>query len=174
MEWAILAVVLMEVLMVVYTVPVQAKEKFPELDPASNDSGISSCEKDEDCDEDNFEMCCFDLSSPSSWTNDPNPWRKKCCNNPSGSPIIEPPANLTEPQMEKLDKGISYLAPYMLDFVVCEGIPYSTMLQVPSCESYITTTEMASKLHQTAGATTERVAMVLNMVITMKIIAFLK
>jgi len=174
MEWAILAVVLMAVLMVVYTVPVQANKNMPEPNSANNEPVSNLCEKDEDCDEDNFEMCCFDLSSPSNWTNDPNPWRKKCCNNPSGSPIIEPPANLTEPQMEKLDKGISYLAPYMLDFVVCEGIPYSTMLQVPSCESYITTTEMASKLHQTAGATMDSVAMVLNMVISLEIMVFLK
>jgi len=111
----------------------------------------NKCSVDEDCDDENLEMCCFDLSTPSTWTNDQKGWRKTCCNNLSGSPIIEPPANLTQPQMDKLDKGISSLAPMFMDSVVCEGLPYPTMIRLPSCQAFTTTTEMPSKLQQTSG-----------------------
>merc|ERR1712179_208535 len=116
------------------------------------------CKDDEDCDEEKYEMCCFDLSTPSNWTDDQRGWRKTCCTNPSGSPIIEPPANLTERQLDQLDKGISSLVPMFLDSVVCEGIAYPTMVKLPSCQAYTTTTEGASKLHQIPGSAIRRVS----------------
>merc|ERR1719250_188593 len=99
-------------------------------------------------------MCCFDLSTPSNWTNDQKGWRKNCCTNPSGSPIIEPPANLTELQLDQLDKGISSLAPMFLDSVVCEGIAYPIMVNLSSCQAYTTTTEMAINLSSCQAYTT--------------------
>ena len=130
------------------------------------------CKVDEDCDEENYEMCCFDLSTPSDWTDDQKGWRKTCCTNPSGSPIIVPPANLTERQLDQvilcspsntlldmfqLDKGISILVPMFLDRVVCEGIAYPTMVKLPSCQAYTTITEVTSKLHQISGSASRRV-----------------
>ena len=40
----------------------------------------------------------------------------------------------------QLNRGISHLAPYFLDFVVCEGLPYSLLLELSSCRAYTTTT----------------------------------
>jgi hypothetical protein len=94
MEWTILATIIPQLMMLVHVVPAQAKD----LSKSSN----NMCEDDDDCDQEGDEFCCFDLSSPSDWTNEQNTWRKKCCTNPSGSPITQPPDNLTHPQMDKV------------------------------------------------------------------------
>ena len=76
-----------------------------------------------------------------------------------------------------MDKGISYLAPYFLDFVVCEGLPYQTMEQLASCMAYTSTTsttDRMSKLHQTAGATKDRMCMALTMTITFRVMSCFK
>ena len=80
--------------MVVNALPAQGKDM--------NKSRNNMCEDDDDCDQEGDEFCCFDLSSPSDWTNEQNTWQKKCCTNPSGSPMIQPPDNLTQPQMDKV------------------------------------------------------------------------
>ena len=145
-----------------------------QVEAKNTNKGDDKCKIDEDCDEEKYEMCCFDLSSPSNWTNDQKSWRKTCCSNPSGSPIIEPPTNLTERQLDQvilcwpsntlldmfqLDKGISILAPIFLDVLVCEGIAYPTMVKLPSCQFYTTTTEGTRKLHQISGSAIRRVSL---------------
>ena len=98
MEWTILAMLICQLGMVVNAVPAQDKK----ADLAKNKSINNMCKDDDDCDQEGDEFCCFDLSSPSDWTNDQNTWGKKCCTNPSGSPMIQPPDNLTQPQMDKV------------------------------------------------------------------------
>ena len=94
MEWTILAMLICQFGMLVVVHDGPAKNK--------NKSKNNICEDDDDCDQEGDEFCCFDLSSPSDWTNEQNTWRKKCCTNPSGSPMIQPPDNLTQPQMDKV------------------------------------------------------------------------
>jgi len=114
------------------------------------------CEEDEICEQLlTGEMCCFDLSAAKQWRFGQSGWKKKCCNNPSGSPVIRPGEDFSDAQLKKLDKGISYLAPYFLDFVVCEGLSYQMMLRLSSCKPYTTTTtttDRTNKLHHTSGA----------------------
>merc|ERR1711874_777125 len=115
MEWWV-------VLALVCVLVVQALAK--DLDSESTLSkGDNLCKVDEDCDEDNFEMCCFDLSSPGNWTNDQKTWRKTCCTNPSGSPIIEPPANLTQPQMASKLQQTSGAPSTMGSFILISSWP---------------------------------------------------
>ena len=50
--------------------------------------------------------CCYDLTAvPDSST----PWVKRCCDNPSGSPVIRPGENLTTNQLDKLDTRSLFL-----------------------------------------------------------------
>ena len=93
MELLLLAVVTMEVVQAVTAVSL-----------ARNGTRMKKCEDDDDCEEERGEMCCFDLSSPSEWPDDQSSWRKKCCTNLSGSPVIRPPDKLTQQQMEKVTK----------------------------------------------------------------------
>ena len=56
----------------------------------------------------------------------------------------------------QLDKGIGALAPLFMDSVICEGLDYSMMTQLESCQLYTTTTtttDRTNKLHHTSGAT---------------------
>ena len=55
----------------------------------------------------------------------------------------------------QLDRGIFHLAPYFLDFIVCEGLPYQMMLKLSSCLPYTTTTtttDRTNQLHHTSSA----------------------
>ena len=55
----------------------------------------------------------------------------------------------------QLDAGISHIAPYFLDFVVCEGLSYQMMLKLSSCLPYTTTTtttDRTNQLHHTSSA----------------------
>jgi len=59
------------------------------------------CKKDQECERlQTGEMCCYDFSSPQGWQAGKNgqEWQKKCCDNPSGNPIIRPPEN-TSPNL---------------------------------------------------------------------------
>jgi hypothetical protein len=68
MEWTILASLISQLMMLVHVVPAQAKDL--------NESSDNMCEDDDDCDQEGDEFCCFDLSSPSDWTNEQNTWQK--------------------------------------------------------------------------------------------------
>merc|ERR1711963_752847 len=98
--------------------------------PWKTSTGFRWCSKDDDC--------------------------EKCCNNPSGHPVLRPTRNLSQQQLKKLDKGIGALAPLFMDSVICEGLDYSMMTQLESCQLYTTTTtttDRTNKLHHTSGAT---------------------
>jgi hypothetical protein len=41
------------------------------------------------------EMCCFDVSFPHEWRKGRASWTKKCCDNPTGLPVIPPHQNIT-------------------------------------------------------------------------------
>ena len=45
------------------------------------------------------EMCCYDLSGPDQWKSGPDEVKKKCCNNPTGSPVIRPQYNMGQRQL---------------------------------------------------------------------------
>ena len=49
------------------------------------------------------EMCCYDLSHPDRWKGGPEGMRRKCCNNPTGSPVIRPSNNIGQRQLDKVD-----------------------------------------------------------------------
>merc|ERR1719471_2564828 len=86
------------------------------------------------------EMCCYDLHAAKHWGRGEIKWSKKCCNNPTGHPVVRPTRQLSQDHLRKLDKGISSLAPMFLDAVICEGIDYDLMTQLESCQLYTTTT----------------------------------
>jgi len=119
--------------------------------------------KQRECEDDSIceqlltgEMCCYDLSAAEQWSMGELRWIKKCCNNPSGHPVLRPTRNLSQQQLKKLDKGIGALAPLFMDSVICEGLDYSMMTQLESCQLYTTTTtttDRTNKLHHTSGAT---------------------
>lgn len=99
------------------------------------------CEDDSICEQLlTGEMCCYDLSAAEQWSHGHMRWIKKCCNNPSGHPVMRPSKHLSHHQMKKLDKGIAQLAPMFLDTVICEGLEYSMMTELESCQLYTTTT----------------------------------
>ena len=50
------------------------------------------------------DMCCFDLEAADQWKHGQDKWRKKCCNNPSGSPVIRPKGKMEPWQIEKVNK----------------------------------------------------------------------
>ena len=99
-------------------------------------------------------MCCFDVSSPHAWRKGRASWTKKCCDNPTGLPVITPHQNITTQGLSEvgfwqkrllfilfqLDKGLTYLAPYFLDMIICEGLPYAMMEILKGCRPYTTTT----------------------------------
>ena len=49
------------------------------------------------------DMCCFDLSAADQWKSGQAGWKKKCCNNPSGSPVIRPSKEMEEWEIKKVD-----------------------------------------------------------------------
>jgi len=107
------------------------------------------CAGDEQCEQLlTGEMCCFDTATADQWKSGQDAWKKKCCDNPSGSPVIRPPEDMEEWEIKKLDRGISYLAPYFLDFIVCEGLSYQMMLKLSSCKPYTTTTSTTDRTNQ--------------------------
>ena len=61
----------------------------------------------------------------------------------------------------QLDKGISSLAPMFLDAVICEGIDYSMMTQLESCQLYTTTTTTTDRYasqHTSAAPTVDMIS----------------
>ena len=48
------------------------------------------------------EMCCFDLSAADQWKSGQAGWKKRCCNNPSGSPVIRPGGHFSHTQIKKV------------------------------------------------------------------------
>jgi len=100
------------------------------------------------CQKDNFCVdlllgthCCFDLSGGlQGWSSGKAEWGKKCCSNPD-SPVITPPANLSESQIEKLNLRVEKnFASMNLDGMICRSVDYSLMEKMPACAQYKTTT----------------------------------
>ena len=54
----------------------------------------------------------------------------------------------------QLDKGISYLAPMFLDYVICSGLSYDLMLSLESCLPHTTTRPPTQLSDQLSPATT--------------------
>lgn len=50
------------------------------------------------------EMCCYDLSAAEQWSMGELRWIKKCCNNPSGHPVLRPTRNLSQQQLKKVSR----------------------------------------------------------------------
>jgi len=102
------------------------------------------CKTDQECERlRTGEMCCYDFSSPQAWRQagkDVQEWEKKCCDNPTGSPIIRPPDSASRNLLKQLDSRIRELSPTYMDMVVCEALTYQMMLQLDSCTEYRTTT----------------------------------
>jgi len=101
------------------------------------------CKKDQECERlQTGEMCCYDFSSPQGWQAGKNgqEWQKKCCDNPSGNPIIRPPENTSPNLLSQLNSRIRELSLVYMDMVVCEALTYQMMLQLESCTEYRTTT----------------------------------
>ena len=49
------------------------------------------------------EMCCFDPGEAGDhWRHGQAGWKKKCCNNPTGHPVIQPERQLHKHQIEKV------------------------------------------------------------------------
>lgn len=102
------------------------------------------CEDDSVCEQLlTGEMCCYDLSGLGAASLDPDSWSRRCCDNPSGHPVLRPEQELSPQQMKKLDRDISVLAPMFLDTLICEGLPYPLMARLPSCQLYTTTSTTA-------------------------------
>merc|ERR1711974_273938 len=67
-------------------------------------------------------------------------WEKRCCDNPTGNPIIRPPDSTPPRLLKQLDSRIRELSLVYMDMVVCEALTYQMMLQLESCAEYRTTT----------------------------------
>jgi len=102
------------------------------------------CKKDQECERlQTGEMCCYDFSSPQRWQapgENGRDWEKRCCDNPTGNPIIRPPDSTPPKLLKQLDTRIRELSLVYLDMVVCEALTYQMMLQLESCTEYRTTT----------------------------------
>lgn len=116
------------------------------------------CQEDQECERlQTGEMCCYDFSSPQGWQAGKNVrnWEKRCCDNPTGNPIIRPPDSIPPKQLKQLDVRIRELSPVFLDMVVCEALTYQMMLQLESCTEYrttTTTTPSPQSGHQTSSS----------------------
>jgi len=111
------------------------------------------CTEDQECEKLlTGEMCCYDTASADRWSEGQEGVHRKCCNNPKGSPVVRPPKNISQEQLEKLNNGISHLAPHFLDFVVCEGLSYQMMLKLSSCQRYTTTTTKSKTMDKDTSA----------------------
>merc|ERR1712181_120998 len=65
---------------------------------------------------------------------------KKCCSNPD-SPVIPPPANMTESDIEKLNLRVkTNYAPLQLGGMICRSLDYALMENMEACTQYKTTT----------------------------------
>lgn len=93
-------------------------------------------------------MCCYDLAGAKWWSEGKMRFEKKCCNNPSGHPVLRPTRHLDRHQMNMLDKGIAALAPMFLDTVICEGLDYAMMSALSSCQLYTTTSTTQDPSHR--------------------------
>ena len=47
-------------------------------------------------------MCCYDVAAAESWKHGQDHWLKKCCNNPTGSPVLRPSRPLSDTQRRKV------------------------------------------------------------------------
>ena len=65
----------------------------------------------------------------------------------------------------QLDKGISYLAPMFLDYVICSGLSYDLMLSLESCLPHTTIRPPTDPSDQTSPATTSSPLPVLVLVL---------
>lgn len=107
------------------------------------------CEDDSICEQLlTGEMCCYDLAGAKWWSEGKMRFEKKCCNNPSGHPVLRPTRHLDRHQMNMLDKGIAALAPMFLDTVICEGLDYAMMSALSSCQLYTTTSTTPDPSHR--------------------------
>ena len=48
------------------------------------------------------EMCCYDLAAAEDWKHGQEHWLKKCCDNPTGNPVLRPSRPLSESQRRKV------------------------------------------------------------------------
>ena len=70
----------------------------------------------------------------------------------------------------QLDKGISYLAPMFLDYVICSGLSYDLMLSLESCLPHTTTRPPRDRSEQTSPATTSSPLPVLVLVLVLALL----
>lgn len=61
-------------------------------------------------------MCCFDTAAADLWKHGHDGWKKKCCNNPTGSPVIRPTQDLDEWEIKKVTSGNNQTK---LSFYIC-------------------------------------------------------
>jgi len=121
------------------------------------------CSIDQDCERLlTGEMCCYDFSSPQGWQagTDGRGWRKRCCHNPSGNPVIRPPDSISPEQLNQLDRRIGELSLLYMDMVVCEALKYPMMIKLDSCREYTTTT--TTTLRPRSGQRTSGSSRILN------------
>ena len=50
------------------------------------------------------EMCCYDVSGAEHWRQGQAHWLRKCCNNPTGNPVLSPPTHLSDVERKKVSK----------------------------------------------------------------------
>ena len=103
------------------------------------------CEEDVDC-RSRSDQCCVDVSEVERW-------RKTCCSSPEALLLPHNINNLTETERGQLDTTIASLSPVFLDVVVCEGLQYSLLERLSSCQMFLTTTARLQQLPQTDRAT---------------------
>ena len=53
------------------------------------------------------EMCCYDLAAADHWKEGQDHWLKKCCNNPTGSPVLRPSQPLSVSQRRKVSLALT-------------------------------------------------------------------
>ena len=49
-------------------------------------------------------MCCYDVSGAEHWRQGQAHWLRKCCNNPTGNPVLSPPTHLSDVERKKVSK----------------------------------------------------------------------
>ena len=50
------------------------------------------------------EMCCYDLHAAKHWGREEIKWSKKCCNNPTGHPVVRPTRQLSQDHLRKVEQ----------------------------------------------------------------------
>ena len=48
------------------------------------------------------EMCCYDVAAAEDWKHGQDHWLKKCCDNPTGNPVLRPSKPLSVSQRKKV------------------------------------------------------------------------